>query len=126
MRHFVAVAALALLAACTPAPAEFASTTETDAAWASVSACYEAAGYNSKVAREPDVIVRDDCRSERASQEFVGSEGSWVFGEAHPLSGYVEVCPDMAALEHEFSHVMHRAVLFDNGLHGTGCFGVVL
>ncbi|MFA5898039.1 MAG: hypothetical protein WC829_02880 [Hyphomicrobium sp.] len=132
MKTLIALAAV-VLTACTPAPPEFSNTAEADAAWADVSACYAQRGLAVGKVRQPDVIVREDCRSKWASQDFIGSGGGWVFGEANTSMGYVMVCPDLAALEHEMSHVMHRSVLYTDGLDAVGaykaapnCFGVVL
>lgn len=82
-----------------------------DTAWREVVACYGS---------EPDkpvVIVREDCRSKYAAQDFPVGQG-WVHGWYH--GGKVEVCPDLAALRHEFSHHVSLHVRGYEGHDGEG------
>ena len=66
---------------------------------------------------KPVVIVRDDCRSKYDAQDFRVANG-WVHGM---YSGNtVEVCPDLKALRHEFSHHISLAVRGYAGENGEG------
>ena len=86
-----------------------------DEDWKAVIACWGAPADTKK----PYVIVRDDCRSKWGSQDFYlkGYE-DWVFGYQHYPC--VEVCPDLAALRHEFSHHVTVVAFGRNGLNGDG------
>ena len=92
-----------------------------DEQWKAVTDCW---GYEPK---HPVVIVRDDC--------WVSSHGTMIYAAPYSETGYaageydaprtVQVCPDLAALEHEMSHYVLDKMTGNSGIHTRGgCFDV--
>ena len=110
---------LTVLVGCTsptaPDPAPWSPAYDAD--WSAVVECYTARGFDASDTPHPEVVVRDDCRSKYASQDFEVHDGVWVHGRySH---GRVEVCPDLAALRHELSHHVAHHVGAEN-VNGAG------
>lgn len=67
--------------------------------------------------RHPYVTVRSDCQPTVPQSFRAGSTGKWVYGITS--GNRIEVCPDLAALRHEFSEYVKRYVrgggAFENG-----------
>ena len=83
-------------------------------AWQDVMTCWQ------ETAKErPTVIVRTDCvPSPSGAQHYrigsVAGQDRWAYGQTD--GSVVQVCPDLSALRHEFSHYVSGKG------HGEGCW----
>jgi hypothetical protein len=86
-----------------------------DADWSAVLACWNAPADTEK----PIVVVHEECVEIHGSGAWYlkGYEG-WVYGYQH--YPFVEVCGDLAALRHEFSHHVTVAAFNRRGFNGDG------
>ena len=119
MKTLFAVLSLLALTACAsptaPDPAPWSPAYDAD--WSAVIDCYAARDFDTSDTPRPEVVVRDDCRSKWADQDFNIGGDAWVHGRySH---GHIEVCPDLAALRHELSHHVAHHVGAEN-VNGAG------
>ena len=119
-RCFAALLLLSLSACASPTAPDTAPWREDfNAPWQQVVDCWRSRGFDAGDVSRPEVIVRDDCRSKYASQDFNVGGDTWVYGRYS--RGRVEVCPDLAALRHEMSHHVAHNVGAEN-VNGAGCW----
>lgn len=116
MRRIIALTFATLIGCASPTEPSAPWSDDFNAPWEEVVACWNARGYDTQDTPRPEILVRDDCRSKWADQDFFDG-AIWVHGtHSH---GRIEVCPDLAALRHEMSHHVADHIGAEN-VNGAG------
>jgi hypothetical protein len=68
---------------------------------------------------KPFVVEKTICYGEYPQRYISGAYGA-VYGVFYPSQNVVQVCPDLGALKHEFSHAVLYAMTGDPGANYPG------